>query len=154
MMPYKTVTQQSDRGNLKDIQDKRNSSLEENPDMPPTSSELRIKSLYEHALVTRDQAMIESLGLIVIGGDPKNPVNIMRHREYVEELKIRLGSQIKETQEEIENFFTNDFWETSEMRVAAYKRDKARNAIFSEDGDIIKTASTGNTRHRSFWRVK
>jgi hypothetical protein len=152
MMPYKTVTQQSDRGNLKDIQDKRNSSLEENPDMPPTSSELRIKSLYEHALVTRDEALIASLGLIVMDGSPKDPVALMRHKERIRELSANLGLEmVRESREEIDMLIKQG---PSEMRAAAYKRDKARNAILSEDGDIIKAASTGDTRHRSFWRVK
>ena|SRR5271157_3305365 len=153
-MPYRTIPQRSDRGSIKDIQDKKNESLEENPNMPATPAELRIKSLYEHALVTRDQALIDSLGLIVMDGHPKDPVALLRHKEYVRGLQTKLGVEVQEAKEGIDMLIEADLQGPSEMRIAAYKQAEARNAILQEDGQIIKQASGSSARKSSFWRVK
>lgn len=158
-MPYRFVPPRSDRGSIKDLRKKQTEALEENPDMPPTPAELRIKSLYEQAMVLRDQALIDSLGLIVMGGAPDNPVSILRHRQYIDELKQKMGAQIQDAQNEIEAFFANDFEGPAEMRVAAYKQENARNIILGDDGqNFYKAASPNVPRQglfvRSFWRSK
>ena len=153
-MPYRTVRSRSDRGSIKDIQQAVKEDLGD-PNLPPTSAELRIKSLYEHALVTRDQALIDSLGLIVMDGSPKDPVAMMRHKEYVREIGTKLGvAMVQEAKEGIDMLIEAELQGPSEMRIAAYKQAEARNTILAEDG-LIKNASTGVIKHhRSFWRAK
>lgn len=158
-MPYRTFPQKSERGSIKDIQNKRNDTLEEDPDMPATPAELRIKALYEHALVTRDQALIDSLGLIVMDGSPKDPVAMLRHKEYVREISAKLGREIvQEAKEGIDLLIKADLQGPSEMVITAYKQADSRNTILAEDGEMIKNASTGRirigTNSRSFWRAK
>ena len=157
-MPYRVVPPRSDRGSIKDIQKAVTDFLQEDPNLPPTPAELRIKALYEHALVLRDQALIDSLGLIVMGGAPKDPVSVMRHREYVKEISARLGvAQIEDAKKDIDALI-NDESATGpmEMRVAKYKQTEARNTILSEEGVLIKNASRykGGVIKRSFWRSK
>jgi hypothetical protein len=158
-MPYRVVPPHSDRGSIKDIQKNNTERLEENPNDPPTQAELRIKSLYEQAVVLRDQALIDSLGLIVMDGSAKDPVSVLRHRLYVQELKNKLGSQITDAEKDI-NLLIQDEPGPMEMRVAAYRQEGARNTILSEEGDIlIKNASDANAKavgsfRRSFWRAK
>lgn len=154
-MPYRTIPRRSERGSIKDIRNKKNDSLEENPDMPATQAELRIKSLYEHALVTRDQALIDSLGLIVMDGPPNDPVALLRHKEYVRGLKDKLGVEVQEAKEGLDMLIEADLQGAAEMKIAAYKQHEARNVILQEDGEMIKNASDGSiSRKRSFWRVK
>jgi hypothetical protein len=158
-MPYRTVQPRSDRGSIKDIQQAVKEDLGD-PNLPPTPAELRIKALYEHALVTRDQALIDSLGLIVMDGSPKDPVAMLRHKEYVREISAKLGREIvQEAKEGIDILIEADLQQgPSEMRIAAYKQAEARNTILQEDGEIVKNAATGsvriNTNNRSFWRAK
>jgi hypothetical protein len=154
-MPIRAVPPRSERGSIKDIQKTVSDHLEEDPNMPATPQELRIKSLYEHALVLRDQALIDSLGLIVMDGSAKDPVSIMRHRQYVQELSAKLGTQVAETKQDIEILVEEAKEKPYEMRVAAYKQAEARNLILSQDGAIIKNASDGSTRRAcAFWRAK
>lgn len=153
-MPYRTIPQRSERGSIKNIQQAVKDDLQEDPNLPPTPGELRIKSLYEHALVTRDQALIDSLGLIVMDGPPNNPVALLRHKEYVRELTTKLGMEVQEAKEGIDMLIEADLQGPSEMRIAAYKQAEARNTILAEDGQLIKNASNGAIKHRSFWRAK
>ena len=154
-MPYRTIPQRSERGSIKDLQKVVKEDLGD-PNLPPTPGELRIKSLYEHALVTRDQALIDSLGLIVMDGPPNNPVALLRHKEYVNGLKEKLGVEVQEAKEGIDMLIEADLQGPSEMRIAAYKQAEARNLILQEDGEMIKNASDGSFRSlkRSFWRAK
>jgi hypothetical protein len=149
-MPYRMVPPRSDRGSIKDIQKRNGDSLEENPDMPPTQGELRIKSLYEHALVTRDQAMIESLGLIVMGGAANDPVALLRHKQYVKEISDRMAPEIEKAKEELSACLSETVPNDIELVRTVIKQAEALNTILSED--IVKTAST--TSRRSFWRAK
>jgi len=159
-MPYRVAPPRSDRGSLKDIQNKNSNKLEENPEMPATPQELRIKALYEHALVLRDDALIASLGLIVMDGSPKDPVSLMRHRERVNEIKAKLGTEVAEAQKEIEILVKEEKgpFHDHEMRVAAYKKENTLNTILLEDGVMVKIAGTQHSNPvralRSFWRAK
>lgn len=149
-MPYRVAPPRSDRGSIKDIQNKNANSLEENPDMPPTEGELRIKSLYENALATRDQAMIEALGLIVMGGAPTDPVAILRHKQYVKEISERMAPEIEKAKEELtaclEHTVPNDMEETNRR----FKQAQSLETILSDT--LVKTADS--SPRRSFWRTK
>lgn len=151
-MPYKTVSLRSGRGNIKDIV---KNSLQEDPNLPPTSSELRIKTLYEHALVTKNQALVDSLGLIVIEGNPKNPFHIMEHKKYIKELTDRFALKNKQIQNKIDSCFASKklelYSKSSEAEYSNYKKNKALKFILLDESEFIKRASTNN---RCFWRVK
>jgi hypothetical protein len=144
-MPYRRVQQHSDRGSIRDLQNKQED------DFPPTDYELRVKDLYEHAMVTRNQALVDSLGLIPLNGAANDPVSIFRHREYVKSLSDKLAAQIQETAKEIEGCLAVD--ETTlhrELQNSRYKQANSLAAI-SDTDELLKTAST--SPRRSFRRV-
>lgn len=147
-MPFRRVPQQSDRGSIKDLANGDDEKL------PPTEEELRLKSLYEHSLATRDEALLASLGLIAINGAPKDPIAIFRHKEYVESLKGKLAEQIKQTADELAPCFAvpddRDNSATFELARIKWKQKESLSAI-SDDGTLVKNAST--TPRRSFRRV-
>lgn len=150
-MPIRRVQQHSDRGSIQDLQARNEE------DYPPTDYELRVKELYEHALVTRNQALVDSLGLIPLNGEANNPVSVFRHREYVNSLSAHLAEQIKQTAKEIEGCLSVD--ESSvpqEIKWSRYKQAHSLSAIMA-DNDIVKVASADGTTYtrpkRSFRRV-
>lgn len=147
-MPYRRVQQQSDRGSIRDLANG------DDDKFPPTPHELHLKGLYEHAMVTRDEALLNSLGLIPLNGDAKNPVSIYRHREYVNSLSTALAEQIQQTAKEIEGCFAVDESTFShEVRRSQYKQAQAL-TIISEPEALVKTASDdGVPPRRSFRRV-
>jgi len=150
-MPIRRVQQQSDRGSIRDLQNG------DDEKYPPTDYELRVKELYEHALVTKNQALVDSLGLIPINGSANDPVSIFRHREYIKSLSSELADKIQQTAKEIEGCLHVD--ETSlpqEVKWSRYKQAHSLAAI-CEDIDIVKVASadggTYTRAKRSFRRV-
>ena len=150
-MPIRRVQQQSDRGSIKDIQNGDDEKL------PPTPYEIRIKGLYEHALVTRDRALLESLGLIAINGVPKDPVTLFRHREYVNSLSEKLADKIKQIKEELGDCFAADHTDLpQEMKWSRYKQQRAVDVILGNQ-DMVKVADADGESHtrvlRSFRRV-
>jgi len=147
-MPIRRVQQQSDRGSISDLANG------DDEKFPPTPLELHLKGLYEHAMVTRDEALLNSLGLIPLNGDAKNPVSIYRHREYVNGLSAALAEQIRETAKEIEGCFTVDQSTFSfELKMSQHKQAQALSVI-SEPETLVKTASDdGVPPRRSFRRV-
>lgn len=147
-MPIRRVQQQSDRGSIKDLHNG------DDEKFPPTPFELRVKKLYEHSLATRDQALIESLGLIAVNVAPKDPVSLYRHREYVKQLEAKLGDKLEQTKQELAGcFFYNDHSDSPEMK----KQASSRNAILVNEEKIIKVASSAQVEptsvKRSFRRV-
>lgn len=147
-MPIRRVQQQSDRGSISDLANG------DDEKYPPTPLELRLKGLYEHALVTRDEALINSLGLIPLNGEANNPVSIYRHREYVNGLSTELAEQINQTAKEIECCFAEDKSTFSfELKMSQYKQAQCLSVI-SEPEELVKTASDdGVPPRRSFRRV-
>jgi hypothetical protein len=155
-MPYRTVKPYSDRGSLKDLKERQESG--DDSKLPATNFELRVKELYEHAIVRKDEALIESLGLIAINGSPTDPVSIFRHREYVNSLSEKLAGQIEETKLELDACFANSVPTAnsvpSEMKPTEYRQNKSRCAIL-EPESITKLASADYDPifKRSFRRV-
>lgn len=150
-MPIRRVPQLSDRGSIRDIQNG------DDDKAPPTEYELRVKELYEHALVTKNQALVDSLGLIPINGSAKDPVSIFRHREYVNSLSQELKDKIAQTAKEMEAYFHVDENQVAqELKWSKYKQAHSLAAI-REDIDIVKVASadggTYTRAKRSFRRV-
>lgn len=150
-MPIRRVQQQSDRGSIQNLQNKNEE------EFPPTDYELRVKELYEHALVTRNQALVDSLGLIPLNGSANDPVSIFRHREYVKSLSAELADKIQQAAKEIESCLHVD--ESSlpqEIKWSRYKQSHSLAAI-TEDIDIVKVASADGQTYtrpkRSFRRV-
>lgn len=147
-MSIRRVQQQSDRGSIRDLANG------DDEKYPPTPHELHLKGLYEHAMVTRDEVLLNSLGLIPLNGDAKNPVSIYRHREYVNGLSTALAEQIKETAKEIEACFTVDQSTFSfELKRSQYKQANSLSVI-SEPEELVKKASANySLPRRSFRRV-
>jgi hypothetical protein len=139
--------QHSDRGSLKDLQHN------DNDQSPPTTYELRVKELYEHASANQDEAMISSLGFIPINGSPTDPISVFRHREYVNSLSDKLAQQVQQTVSELAPCFANypigDFLKTSQE-----KRNQSRQTILAPDS-FIKTAGKKMVAaiQRSFRRI-
>ena len=157
MAEHRRVKQYTDRGSIKDIQDRLNNSLEEDLELPPTPEELQIQATYELAMVTRDQALIDSLGLIVMTGSTKDPVSLYRHREYVNSLKAKFATQVEESKEELSQCLAQSEKDTPysvnmEARRTAYKQAMALAAVL--DDSIVKTASSKGSVDNSFRRVK
>lgn len=150
-MPIRRVQQQSDRGSIRDLANG------DDEKYPPTPYELRLKGLYEHAMVTRDQALLESLGLIAINGSAKDPISVFRHREYVKSLSEKLSEQIKQTSQEIEGCLAVDDSDTpQELKWSRYKQARAQSLI-TQGEDMVKVAHADGTTSvkplRSFRRV-
>ena len=154
-MPYLTVKPRSDRGSLQDLKEK----LESGDDgSPATHFELRVKELYENAMIRKDDALIESLGLIAINGSPTDPVSIFRHREYVNSLAEKLAGQVEESKAELEACFAAStptmLSVPSEMKLTEYRQIRSLVAILEPDS-FTKLASTDSapSNRRSFKRV-
>jgi hypothetical protein len=150
-MPIRRVQQQSDRGSI------RNLANGDDEKFPPTSLELRLKGLYEYAMVTRDQALVNSLGLIPLNGAPNDPVSIYRHREYVNSLSAELAEKIKHTAQEIEGCLAvNESDLPQEMKWTRYKQARAQ-SIITQESDLVKVAAVdGSIKRksvRSFRRI-
>jgi hypothetical protein len=151
-MPIRRVQQQSDSGSIQNLQNRNEEEL------PPTDYELRVKELYEHALVTRNQALVDSLSLIPLNGAANDPVSIFfRHREYVKSLSASLAEKIRQAAKEIASCLHVD--ESSlpqEIKWSRYKQSHYLTAI-TEDIDIVKVASADGQTYtrtkRSFRRV-
>ncbi len=150
-MPFRRVPQQSDRGSIRDLANGDDEKL------PPTEEELRLKSLYEHSLATRDEALLASLGLIAINGEAKDPIAILRHKQYVESLKEKLAEQIQKTSDELALCFAApDAPPPVELRYMKARQEDARRNIQPET-EIVKQASCSGTstiKENSFRRVK
>lgn len=143
-MPIRRVQQQSDRGSIKDLANG------DDEKFPATAEELRLKSLYEHGLATRDQALIDSLGLIAINGAPKDPIALFRHREYVNSLKEKLAEQVQQASEEVAQLISQEDYTQSQIVRSTQDRQKASLDAIKET-DLVKTAN--GLPRRSFRRV-
>ena len=150
-MPFRRVPQQSDRGSIKDLANG------DDEKQPPTEEELRLKSLYEHGLATKDEALLASLGLIAIDGAAKDPIAILRHKLYVDSLKEKLAEQIQQTADELAPCFAApDDPGPIELRYLKARQEAARKNIQPETG-LVKQASCSGTstiKENSFRRVK
>lgn len=149
-MPIRRVQQQSDRGSIQDLANG------DDEKYPPTEQELRVKEIYEHALVTRDDALLASIGLIPINGSAKDPVSIFRHREYIKSLSTELADKIAEATQELEGCLSvNDDSVPDELKWPRYKQAQSLSAILGPE-ELVKTASDDDSYvppRRSFRRV-
>lgn len=153
MAEHRSVKQYTDRGSIKDIQNKANDSLEEDPNLPPTPEELQIRGAYEQAMVTRDQALLDSLGLIVMTGPAKDPVALYRHREYVNSLKEKYAAEVEKSKEELSQcLLQSENGTPVEIRTNIYKQAMALATVL--DDSMVKTASTKGSPDNTFRRVK
>jgi hypothetical protein len=152
-MPYRVVKQYSDRGSIKDIQT-TNKELDGEVSLEPTQQELRLKSLYENAMVMRDETMIETLGFIVMSGPANDPVAIIRHRAYVESIKAKFADQIKDAEQVASACFTNPSYIEAEMSNVSYRQKRSTEAVL-RGAPMIKSASTRSVHMAaSFWRAQ
>lgn len=125
----------SDRGSIKDIHSK------DEDNSPADDFELNIKNGYEYALATKDDALIQSLGLVAIDGSAKDPIFLLKHREYVNKLIEKNAIGIEETRKELETCF-NMKPTSIEVRDNFFKRINALNSILDHKTDhFVKTAS-------------
>jgi hypothetical protein len=149
-MSIRRVKQQSDRGSLKDIQNGDNDEK-----LPPTQYELRIKDLYENALMSNNQALIASLGIIEAPSDPKNPVSLLKHREYIKNLEAQLGGKVAQTKQELSNCLAMDESDLPiEIQKSIVERVRAHGVI-TQESDFVKVAGADGHHKllRSFRRI-
>jgi hypothetical protein len=149
-MPIRPIKTHSDRGSIKDVFN--GESYE-----PPTADELRLKQLYEHAEITRDQQLQDSLGFIVMpqpGNSSAFPVSIFRHREYINSLSQKRADNIEKIRREISSFFAPVEKPSMNIRQSHFKQEISRQAVVANNGNLIKYASKDIKGKSSFKRVK
>lgn len=132
-MSIRSVKSYSERGSIKDIQ---NNSVEANT--PATPFELRLKLLYENAFDNKNAQLINSLGLIVMDGNYRDPGVLLKHREYVKSLTLN-SKNVKD-----------------EMLYSKYKKSKSLDAILDSGSLSIKVVGQNvsvSSIKRSFKRA-
>lgn len=139
-MTLKKAKQFSDRGSIKDLA-RSDESLKMESEFIP--AELRIKKLYEYAVLNKDKNLESNLGFITteyISDKNAMPLSIYSIRKIVDDIKAVSGSKIDKFSEELSAYFTND------MSVEA--KEYFNNKI------IVKVASHKKyCRRPSFWRA-
>jgi DNA integrity scanning protein DisA with diadenylate cyclase activity len=101
-MSIRKVKQYSDRGNIKDLNDKHES------EVPLLPTELRLKKLYDYAKLHHDNGILNILGFITTEYiDDKNalPLTAYRIRKIIADISSRSGEQIQQLKNEIDNCF-------------------------------------------------
>lgn len=96
-MPIRHVTQQSDRGSIKNLTQRQEDEIEF------TSTEKRFKKLWDLACNSKDTNFQRALGIITtdyIGDKTALPLSIYRLRKVIEDIKSRPGSRVAQLQKE------------------------------------------------------
>lgn len=105
-MAIRTVKQYSDRGSLKALTQRQED------EVPFTSSELRIKKLYDYASTHADARLLDCLGFVTTDYiENKNaiPLSVYRLRKIVSDIVSKSGSKILELKQNLDNcFFGNE----------------------------------------------
>jgi hypothetical protein len=102
-MSVRKVKQYSDRGRIQDLNNERES---EAPQL--SSSELRLKRLYEYAMSTNDAGILSALGFITtdyVADKTALPLTIYRIKQIVADIKSKSGDKIEKMTEELQNCF-------------------------------------------------
>ena len=152
-MPVRSTKKFSERGSIKDLETRHTENISDNP---PTPLELRLKVLYEIAEQSKNEALMESTGFIVMnnpGDKSAFPVTLFRHREKLNAICAKHQDSIKEFIKELFPIFTESYSKSSEMEKTKYKKANSLYAILDEPG-IIKTASGYGGFRRSFRRMQ
>lgn len=106
----------SDRGKISNLTKKHEDEI------PVTPMEERLKKLYEHAQVTHDKGLEDSLGFITtpyISDKAALPLSIYKLREIVSILSTKPGNKIAEMRQELEPCFDSPVIEKSGLSKTA-----------------------------------
>lgn len=112
----------SDRGKISNLAQKHEDEI------PVTPMETRLKQLYEHAQLTRDKGLEDSLGFITtdyVGNKNALPVSIYRLREIVSNITAKSGAKIAEMRKELETCFELPVIEKSGLNKTASARKRS-----------------------------
>jgi hypothetical protein len=104
-MPIRTVKQHTDRGKIKDLA-KPGEVIE--PEIVPSSTELRMKKLYEYAQLNKDHELQSALGFITtdyISDKNALPLSVYRIRQMVDDIKSKSAGKIDRLSEELLQYF-------------------------------------------------
>lgn len=105
-MPIRKTKQHSERGSIKDLV--ANVKEPQVPDEPPTSSEIRLKKLFEYAQMHKDQKMQLALGFITtdyIHDKDALPLSAYRIKQIVDDIKAKSPGKIERLQTQFEDCF-------------------------------------------------
>ncbi len=133
-MPIRKVKQHSERGSIKDlIAQVEKSVLPE--EFPPTSSEIRMKKLFEHAQACRDKKMMAALGIITtdyIQDKDALPLSAYRIKQIIDDIKAKSPGKIEKLQAQFEGCFDSgisdkllDYLAKRRVKTASVKRPPA-----------------------------
>lgn len=143
-MAIRSVKQYSDRGSLKNLTQRQED------EVPYSSTELRIRKLYDYAHTHADAGVLDCLGFITtdyIGEKNALPLSVYRLRKIVSDISNKPGNKILEMKQNLDNcFFGNE-----EHCLAVVKSE------IRQHESLIKVASADRSldlkSKRSFRRV-
>lgn len=141
-MSYRTVKQYSDRGSLKNLTQRQED------EVPFSSAELRIKTLYDYATLNHDEPLLDSLGFITtdyIGDKNALPLSVYRLRKIVEDRQNKFGNTIANMKQDLDNcFFDNE-----QHCLAVNKAENRQRESLKKVASAVQLSKV----RRSFWRV-
>lgn len=123
-MPIRRVKQYSDRGSIKNL------SKDAEPELPPEPFELRMKEMYEFAVLNKDKQLQAQTGFITtdyIGDKTVLPLSAYRIRQVVADIKAREPG-IEQFTEELGQCIT-------------FETEPAARAYWDRKNALTKTAS-------------
>lgn len=139
-MPIRTVKQHTDRGKIKDLVARVGEPAM--PEIEPSSSELRMKKLYEFAQICKDKKLQDAIGFITtdyIADKNAIPLSAYRIRQMVADIKAKSPGKI----EALEQQFSDCFAEPMSPEALDYLNKKHAR---------VKTASV--KKPPIFWRAR
>lgn len=131
-MHIRSVASRSDRGSLADIQ-----AGEEF--LPPTQEELDIKIKAETALANHDNDALTDMGIIVMNGSYTDPVSLLRHKQYIQLLVEKNGSEINALTMQLSSCFQNEDTKVHNGKTSL-KQIISSQTIIAENEGIIRLA--------------
>jgi hypothetical protein len=139
-MPIRTVKQYTDRGKIKDLVVRLGETIV--PESEPSSSELRMKKLYEFAQICKDKKLQDAIGFITtdyIADKNAIPLSAYRLRQMVADIKSKSPGKI----DALEKQFSECFAEPLDPEALDYLNKKHAR---------VKTASV--RKPPIFWRAR
>jgi hypothetical protein len=108
-MPIRAVKQYTDRGKIKDLV--KSSEIDAEPLFQPSSTELRMKKLFEYAQLHKDKELQSSLGIITtdyISDKNALPLSIYRIRQIVDDIKSKSSEKINQLSQQFMGCFNSE----------------------------------------------
>lgn len=118
-MPIRKVKQSSDRGSIKNLDERHDSEI------PLTSSEQRLKAIYDRAKQSNDAGILEGLGFITtdyVHDKDALPLTVYRIKQIVADIKSKSSEPIDQFGQELSKIFkiehtieSDAYWEKRKM---------------------------------------